>query len=55
MKATLIIEYNENLKGEGRVTVVANTDPEGEVSAIYWLGLLELGKEYILQDNWIVE
>ncbi len=52
MKATLIIEYSETLKGDGQVTVVTSTEPEGEVSAIYWLGLLELGREYISKDNW---
>ena len=52
MEATLIIKYDENLKGEGQVTVVAKTTPEMEVSSLYWLGLIEVGKQYLLADNW---
>jgi hypothetical protein len=54
VKATIIVEYEKNIKDEaGEIHVIAKTVPEGfEVSPMYWLGLLELGKQYILNDNW---
>ncbi len=50
MKARITIEYDENLKGEGCISVLTETDPPVDVSSVYWLGLLQLAQKYILLD-----
>ena len=48
MKIQLIIDYEENLKGNAEIKVVSMVDPPVDISTTYLLGVLELAKEYIL-------
>ena len=47
MEIQLIIDYRENLKGEGKITLVTSVDPPVDVRTPYLLGILELAKMYL--------
>lgn len=50
MQARITIEYDESISGEGSISIITETDPPLDITGVYWLGLLELSKKYILED-----
>ncbi len=52
MKATVIIEYDENLKGDSAISVLSKTEPsQFQLSEIMLLGILQMAQVYVMRED----
>jgi hypothetical protein len=52
MKATLIIEYDEDLRGNAEISVLSKVEPEQvKLSDVMLLGILEMVKQYLMREE----
>ncbi len=52
MKATLIIEYEEDLRGRSTISVLSKTEPsQFQLSEIMLLGILQMAQVYVMRED----
>ncbi len=52
MRARLTIEYEEDLRGDGQISIYAEAEPERvELREIDILGILEAAKHYVMRED----
>jgi len=52
MRARIMIEYDENLKGDSAISVLSETEPsQFQLSEIMLLGILEMAQRYVMRED----